>query len=78
MTALYKYNLKGSAADGQTWETHGTIEVSGPGFIFDVPSLAARESFRRITAGKAVYGRPGQGCRGPYAITEIIIKAVEQ
>lgn len=74
---LYKYELSGTAADGQTWRTFGTIETQNGGQFLNVPMEAIAESFRRITAGKAVYGQPGAGCRGPYAITELIIKAAD-
>jgi len=70
----YKYEVKGTAADGQTWTADGTIVVQQPGQFPDVPMLALREAFLALTEGRAVYGKPGQGCRGPYRVTGMLIE----
>lgn len=65
----FHYTMKGDDANGQQWEHSGDIEVE-PAFVHTVLSLAMIESFRALTEGKAVFGQPGKGCRGPYRITE--------
>jgi hypothetical protein len=32
------------------------------------------EIFQQLTEGKAVYGQPGVGCKGPYTIKKIVIE----
>ena len=32
----------------------------------------------RLTNGKAIYGKPGYGCRGPYGITRFEVKVEVQ
>jgi hypothetical protein len=70
----YAYTMKGSAADGQTWETNGAVEVAPPDFP-DVAMLALKDTFMKLTQGNAVFGHPGVGCKGPYSIAELTVKA---
>ena len=63
----YNYKMSGTAADHQTWSTEGTVEVE-PGDFPDTSMLALRDTFAKLTSGKAVFGHPGVGCRGPYKI----------
>jgi hypothetical protein len=39
---------------------------------------AMEETFRQLTNGRAVYGEPGVGCRGPYGIRSLLIEEVAQ
>lgn len=72
---LFKYEMQGTAAGGQTWQTFGTVEAAA---LMAAPNEALRESFNRLTAGRAVYGQPGAGCRGPYNITKLVIEACDE
>lgn len=36
------------------------------------------DSFMKLTQGYAIFGRPGVGCKGPYDITQVLIKQVKQ
>jgi hypothetical protein len=69
----YAYTMKGTAAGGQTWETSGAVEVA-PGDFPDVTMLALKDTFMKLTQGKAVFGQPGVGCKGPYSIVELTLK----
>jgi hypothetical protein len=69
----YTYTVSGTAADGQTWETVGTIACE----FVDVWHHAMRCSFEDLTKGEAVYGQPGVGCQGPYDIDKIVIEQVK-
>ena len=69
----YKYEISGTSADGQSWETKG--EVLAADFI-GVTDAAAFDSFTQLTEGKAVFGKPGVGCRGPYKITRYVLELV--
>ena len=67
------YTISGSAADGQTWETKGDVEVPAEHFP-EVANIALAETFATLTQGKAVYGKPGVGCNGPYRIRRMVIE----
>jgi hypothetical protein len=73
----YRYEVKGSAAQDQTWETRGEVETYQAGDFPSVPGLALENSFMKLTAGEAIYGSPGIGCKGPYGITRMVIERVE-
>jgi hypothetical protein len=68
----YDYVITGTAADGQTWTTRGTVEAEPANFL-DTPIMAMARCFEALTEGKAVYGQPGVGCRGPYQVTAMHI-----
>lgn len=70
--SAYKYVVEGKAADGQSYTCEGTVEAPFP----EVFTVAMKAAFQQLTQGKAVYGKPGVGCRGPYTITKVVIEAV--
>ena len=74
-TKTYAFVVEGTAHDGQTWRTESqvTIDVAEHGFD-DMVAIGMRLSFDKLTGGKAVYGKPGVGCRGPYEIDKITIE----
>ncbi|HEY7417409.1 MAG TPA: hypothetical protein VH593_19655 [Ktedonobacteraceae bacterium] len=74
MTERYNYEITGEAQGGQTWTATGTIYVNNPGQFVDVPDLSMKDAFMKLTSGRAVYGQPGKGCRGPYQITKMLIE----
>jgi hypothetical protein len=72
----YRFEILGTAAGGQTWETSGKIDDADN----DLPAVfddAMRLSFAQLTNGKAIFGKPGVGCSGPYKIRRIVIEAVQ-
>lgn len=69
----YAYRVQGTAADGQTWDVAGEVVTNGLGEFMDTPSLAMRDAFMKLTGGRAQYGKPGVGCRGPYRVTHLSI-----
>ncbi len=69
------FKIIGTSALGQTWECCGKIEnVDWPDH--DLLGKAMKESFMQLTGGKAIFGKPGVGCRGPYSIVRIELHAV--
>jgi hypothetical protein len=74
MPTRYRYTIDGGAADQQTWSACGTIQIEKAGEFVEVPSRAIREAFLKLTTGKAIYGHPGVGCRGPYSIERLLIE----
>lgn len=74
--AAYAWTLEGTAADGQSWATSGTL-YDEPGNFPAVVSAAMRASFIQLTQGKAVYGKPGLACNGPYTMKRLVVEAEE-
>jgi hypothetical protein len=75
MTA-YRYSMSGTAAMGQTFAVQGRIGLK-PGDFSEAFTQAMRDAFSRITRGRAVFGKPGIGCDGPYTIREFTIQVVD-
>jgi len=70
MTAKrYTYRIEGLDADGRIWATEGEVTAE----FAEAITQAMRQSFDRLTQGKAIYGEPGKGCRGPYDVTRVLI-----
>jgi hypothetical protein len=69
----YAYQVRGTAADGQTWDVTGVVVTNGLGEFMDTPNLSMRDAFMKLTEGRAQYGKPGLGCRGPYRVTHLSI-----
>ena len=74
----YKYQLNGTAAEGQTWQANGIVETEKLGDWLKTPSLALKDAYDQLTHGRAIYGKPGVGCRGPYRMTRLVIDAADQ
>lgn len=74
----YLYIVQGGAADGQTWESQGTVQTEKEGEFPRAVLTALQDSFEQLTQGKAVYGQPGVGCHGPYKIRRLVIERVEE
>lgn len=74
MKKKYQFIIEGTGANGQTWTATGNIECE----FNEVFDLAMRDAFMQLTSGKAVYGKPGVGCNGPYDVTSVVIKQTER
>jgi hypothetical protein len=72
----YRYEVLGSATQDQTWVVTGFSKTENQGDFALVPDMALRDAFFQLTQGKAVYGKPGIGCSGPYRIHRLIIEEV--
>lgn len=72
MIKHYKYEVTGSGANGQTWKAEGV--VSSP--FEHVFTHVMKECFDKITKGKAIYGKPGLSCQGPYDFHKIMIEQI--
>lgn len=60
----YNYEISGTDANGNEWATTGVVNCE----FVDVFRSATGDAFFKLTRGKAVYGKPGVGCRGPYQV----------
>jgi len=60
----YRFTIDGTDADGQSWQCVGVVTCEW----IDVSREATKIAFQDLTQGKAIYGNPGKGCRGPYNI----------
>lgn len=70
----FNYDISGRAAGDQTWQTTGMVTVDDPGQFRRALDLAQQEAFMQLTKGRAVFGQPGVGCRGPYLITRFLLE----
>jgi hypothetical protein len=73
MRRTYKYEIQGTAANDQTWQTSGIV-VDDHNDLNSVFDAVMRGSFASLTGGRAEYGKPGVGCAGPYGIGRIVIE----
>lgn len=71
---ISEYTIEGTNAGGQTWTTKGRVEADYPECL----QAAMRDSFRQLTRGKAVFGQPGVGCRGPFKIIRFELVTIER
>jgi hypothetical protein len=71
---ISEYTIEGTSAGGQTWKTKGRVSTDYPECMLD----AMQHSFLQLTQGKAVFGQPGVGCRGPYKINRVELVTVER
>lgn len=70
---LYRFHFEGTGGDGSAWAAEGEVMCEA----HDAFDFAMHDTFAQLTAGKAVYGKPGQGgCRGPYTISRMVIDLV--
>jgi hypothetical protein len=69
----YTFQMEGTGAAGQTWKTSGVI-IDEHNDVLAVFESAMQSSFNQLTSGKAVFGKPGVGCKGPYDIRRIVIE----
>lgn len=65
------FTVDGTAADGQTWFCRGDVEGELPQIL----DAAMRQAFEQLTQGKAIFGHPGVGCRGPYKLRKFELLA---
>jgi hypothetical protein len=72
----YSYEIEGTGANGQTWATTGEVESARSFFI--IPTMAMEDSFKKLMVGRAVYGKPGLGCDGPYTIVRMVIERIDE
>jgi hypothetical protein len=70
MEKHYRFHLKGTAAEGVPWESSGEVFCE----LHQVLNAAMVKTFQDLTNGKALYGHPGVGCKGPYEIQEIKVE----
>lgn len=69
MKNIYDFKVIGAAAGGQTWTVFGEVTCE----FNDVLSRITLECFERLTSDRAVFGKPGVGCNGPYQIERLEI-----
>jgi len=74
---VFIFEVAGTAADDQTWTVAGSGELASPGGFSSLPHMVFELALQKLTGGKAVYGKPGVGCRGPYHMTRLVIEIMQ-
>jgi hypothetical protein len=69
----YAYTVEGTGRGGAPWKVSGEVTTDT---FWNAPHSVARESFTRLTEGKAEYGDLGT-CHGPYTIKHLDIQLLE-
>lgn len=75
--ATFRYFVQSTAAREQTFAVDGSVTVPA---IVDWNLLmrnVLRLSFEALTEGRAIYGKPGEGCQGPFTITKIVLERTD-
>jgi hypothetical protein len=73
MVKHWTFQVSGLTTDGMAWQTSGVIEATAN----EVWELALMHSFHALTHGKAVFGKPGVGCKGPYEIKKVVVEQID-
>lgn len=73
MVRHWSFHVKGTAAGGHPWECRGEIEADPTDLMHRILS----HSFHALTNGKAIYGHPGVGCKGPYEIVTLHVERID-
>lgn len=71
-----RYTVTGTAADNVPFDLTGEVEGDSP-LDAEAFARASNASFLQLTSGKAVFGEPGKGCRGPYSVTKLVLEVVD-
>ena len=74
MVKHWSYQVLGFTADGVPWEVSGTVESEAS----EVWQRVMIQSFHALTHGKAIYGKPGVACKGPYDIKSVKVEQMSK
>lgn len=70
----YRYMVEGLDVNNESFLITGYVDAL-PGDIFGkVWEVVGAEVFMKLTNGQAVYGKPGEMCKGPYKIRELRLR----
>lgn len=72
MERIYHCKVAGTGSNGQTWIYRHSYAID-PGMFSMLVTRLGLDVFEALTQGKAIYGKPGLGCDGPYTITSFEI-----
>lgn len=75
---MYAYEVKGVDSGEQTWSVAGNVLAGDGADAREICDTVGKAAFAELTQGRAVYGAPGKGCRGPYKLTSFKWEAVKQ
>ena len=74
----FQYLMRGTAAQGQTWETQGLLRILQGQPLHELMQAALSDTFHKLTSGNAVFGQPGVGCNGPYEVIEFHLYGLKE
>ena len=73
----YLYTVDGIGSNDNTWKITGNLVIA-PAQFPDIFDMIMEDVFNQLTRGKAVYGKPGVGCAGPYTVNRILLEREEK
>lgn len=74
MVRRWSFHVKGTAAGGVPWSCSGEIDAE-PAELWNRVMI---HSFHELTEGRAIYGKPGVACKGPYEITSLHVERIDE
>lgn len=69
---MINYTASGTDVTGKEWEVTGILQGNNP-LDLDATVHLGHAIFQQLTQGKARFGRPGEGCEGPYKIKMVTL-----
>jgi len=76
-TRTYRWNISGVDANLNAYHTSGVANHDTDRHLLEVMAQALQESFEQLTEGRAQFGKPGVGCKGPYTIIAMTFVSTE-
>ena len=73
MLKNWTYQVLGNDANGNSWATSGTVQSE----FSSVFTKVMVQTFHALSHGKAIYGKPGLACKGPYDIKSFRVEQVD-
>lgn len=74
LSISYVAKVSGTDANGEAWSVESRLDVIEPIDWARLYAAAIDGAFKTLTNGRAVYGKPGVSCRGPYRIAALHIE----
>jgi len=74
MIKHYQYSIEGTDGNGQVFTLGGTVRCVWDDLLHAVTA----DAYNELTGGRAIFGKPGVRCRGPYDFHTILIEQVKQ
>lgn len=74
MKKLWRFSVSGQGSEGNVFDATG---VTPPCELHEAFDVIMKDAFHQLTQGKAVFGHPGVGCKGPYRIRRFYFEEVD-
>jgi hypothetical protein len=73
---MFTFHVTGIDGNRQKWSFEGRTSDSGIGGFVAMTDVVMEKVFLALTEGRALYGKPGVACSGPYQIRTLRIEEI--